>query len=182
MFSSAVLEPEGVPPTIAMWQKRSDFYRGSYAKKNTAITTNEEVKMRDFSRDFSPTSLRDASKSPDKFNPELKGIDAVADKPLRIRGTSLDLPEKEVFVLPMLSDSLQLKSSLINSGIQGRGDNFSTSTTTAISRDEPVTTSDLSDLLPEVQVGEIAVKRAPRIARPSQPPRRRDIVNGRSTV
>lgn len=176
MFCSAVLEPKGPPPNVVSWRKRSDFVR-SHSMMNGVIASDEDAKLPKGTYDISHTSGRNP-KSPFEFNPDDDFVDVAVNKQAPTRGTPLDLPEESHSMLPILNktnSAPQSKSSLRERGTDKLDCSF---LATSISRDEPVTTSDLFELLPVNHSGRADVKRAPRIARPSRPPTRRDVVNG----
>jgi len=166
MFCSAVLEPEGFPPPVVMWQKRSDFMM------HQKIENQPVTSLADLLAQGGGHRSRNGIKNPIEFFSEEHLVNVVSNERSRALGTSLDLT-----LLTILEEDIQRENYYHGgSGTESAG---SSSMDTSTSRDSPVTSSDLVDLLPLDLDDKVAVKKhPPRIARPSYPPKQQSDAHG----
>ena len=161
MFCSAVLEPESFPPPVVTWKKRSDFTLHQNFE-NQPVTSLADILAQGSYHDS-----RDGTKSPIEFLSEEHLANIISNGRSRALGTSLDLS-----LFTILEENLKRENYHSGSGTASAGSSSSMDSST--SRDSPVTSRDLVDLLPLDLGDKVAAKKHPRqIARPSYPQRRR---------
>ena len=140
--------------------------------KNSVVNPNEEVKVKGGGCRSSLAPREPPKGYSYQTHPEEKSSSGLVDYNQRpFRGTSLDLP-----VLPILEEETPQSESCYNDSDSDSKKSPLLITTT--SHDSPITTSHLSARLPEDQADAAPIKRFSKKSRPSNPPRRRVVVNG----